>query len=441
MNPDPVDLHFERGLLLYQQNRYSAAEIELKQALAADPGHAFAHAVLALCYLDQGKVEPAQREVGQAIRFDPGLSYAHYAQARLLIKQYRWKESEESIAEALRIDPTNASFHAVRASIFLELRNATAAVHAAEEGLSYDPTHAGCSAVRTMALLRLGRKADAVEETAEALRRDPQDSLAHTGRGWALLHARKPGEALHHFRESLRIDPTNEFAREGLIESLRARYWLYRQMLGFFLWMGRLSPATQWTVIVGLFVLQRALGAAAQNEPQLQPFALPALCALFGFALLSWLAKPLFNLLLRLNRFGRLALTREEIRQSNWIAGLIALGLAMIPIAVLDDDLTGLAALLTALTCTLLLVPLCGIFRLPVGWRRNLMRLYTGMMAAYWAIMLYCLFDAGMEFDRGQQLAGVAALRAGREAFEFNLWAGVVSGFLVNVLITVRPRQ
>ncbi|MDB5311521.1 MAG: tetratricopeptide repeat protein [Gemmataceae bacterium] len=46
--------------------------------------------------------------------------------------------------------------------------------------------------------------------------------------GWALLHARQPAEALTHFREALRLDPTNEWARDGLIEALKARYWVYR---------------------------------------------------------------------------------------------------------------------------------------------------------------------------------------------------------------------
>ncbi|MDB5311522.1 MAG: hypothetical protein JWO38_5724 [Gemmataceae bacterium] len=98
-------------------------------------------------------------------------------------------------------------------------------------------------------------------------------------------------------------------------------------MLGFFLWMSRLSPETQWAVIVGLLVVQQALGAAARNDPALRPFAEPVLYALFGFVLLTCLAGPLFTLLLRLNRFGRLALSREEIRQSNWVGGCLFAGL------------------------------------------------------------------------------------------------------------------
>lgn len=438
MNTDASDLHFERGLLLYQQDRHPAAEAELKLALLGNPEFALAHAILALCLLEQGKLEAAAEEVGQALRLQPGLSFCHYARAHVLMKQHKLADAEDSIGEALRLDPTDASFYAVKASISLDRRNATAAVHAAEEGLAFDPNHPGCSAIRTMALLRLGRTADATAQTADSLRRDPQDALAHTGRGWALLHEKKPVEALHHFRESLRIDPTNEFAREGLIEALKARYWLYRQMLGFFLWMSRLNPSTQWMVIIGLFVLQRALGAAARNNPALRPFAEPALFALIGFVVLTWIASPLFSLLLRLNRFGRLALSREEIRQSNWIGLMLLLCLVTIPFAMLDEGIVSLFATTTGVTVLVMLLPVTSIFRLPPGWRRHGMRAYVGAMIVAWGVMAYCFVESERAFDRGQVNAARESLEAGKDAFQANLLAGFLSGFLVNGLTTFR---
>ena len=39
----------QRGQLLYQQSRFDMAEAELRQALAAEPQDAYAHALLALC--------------------------------------------------------------------------------------------------------------------------------------------------------------------------------------------------------------------------------------------------------------------------------------------------------------------------------------------------------------------------------------------------------
>ena len=57
MNPN-----LERGLLLYQQSRHEQAETELRQALAAEPDHAYAHALLALCLAEREKFQEATSE-------------------------------------------------------------------------------------------------------------------------------------------------------------------------------------------------------------------------------------------------------------------------------------------------------------------------------------------------------------------------------------------
>jgi hypothetical protein len=43
---------------------------------------------------------------------------------------------------------------------------------------------------------------------------------------------------------------------------------------------------------------------------------------------MTWVASPLFNFLLRFNKFGRLALTAEEKRESSWIGGFTLIALA-----------------------------------------------------------------------------------------------------------------
>src|SRR6185312_7669612 len=54
-------------------------------------------------------------------------------------------------------------------------------------------------------------------------------------------------------------------------------------------------------------------------NPALAPLIGPLLVLTFAFLLLTWISSPLFNLLLRLNRFGRLALSREQRIESSWI--------------------------------------------------------------------------------------------------------------------------
>jgi tetratricopeptide (TPR) repeat protein len=434
MEEEPFNIHLERGRLLFEQDRHALAEGELRLALAAEPEHAVAHVLLALCLLEQGKHEAAADEARQALRFAPEFAFAHYALARVAYRQEKLGEAKAALRDALRLDPAFVSAHALLASVLLDSGNAVAAVEAAERGLALDPNHAHASAVRTLALLRLGRTDDATDETREALRRDPQDTLAHAGHGWALLHAKKPAEALTHFREALRLDPTNEWAREGLVEALKARYWVYRQMLSFFLWMSRRGTHGQIAIIIGLLIVQQVLANVARNQPAARPFVEPALYLFIGFVLLTWLADPLFTLLLRLNRFGRLVLDDEERRQSGWFgAGFVAalVGFAVWPLPTLYTDVGPL----WGVACILTLVPLAAIFRCPTGWRRGVMALYTAGMVATAVAMVVCFVVAQQQTrdaDFQEWLGYVPNL------FRCILYGGFGAGFLANGLIVLR---
>ena len=69
------------------------------------------------------------------------------------------------------------------------------------------------------------------------------------------------------------------------VEALKARYFLYRWLLQFFLWMSRLSPGVRGGLIVGAYVLVRVLRdvarqlawvlAPALDERRLQPGSSP----------------------------------------------------------------------------------------------------------------------------------------------------------------------
>src|SRR5262249_4777977 len=238
------------------------------------------------------------------------------------------------------------------------------------------PEHAGCTNLRAMVLVQLGRKEEAAQALGSALAKDPENAVTHANQGWALLHRGDHLGALEHFREALRIDPELEWARARIAEALKARYLIYRMMLRFFLWMGRQSTVAQWVVILGFVFGRRVLAGLARSNPALAPFLWPLLMLTFAFLLLTWIASPLFNLLLRLNRFGRLALSREQRIASNWIGGCFLLAAAFF----VADTVHG--TLLTEIGMVyfgLLLLPLAGTFAQPPGNPRRLMAVYTGL--------------------------------------------------------------
>jgi hypothetical protein len=193
-----------------------------------------------------------------------------------------------------------------------------------------------------------------------------------------LLHRGDHRGALEHFREALRLDPELEWARAGIVEALKARYLLYRVMLRFFLWMGRQSTVAQWVVILGFVFGRRILADLARSHPALAPFLFPVLALSFAFLLLTWIASPLFNLLLRLNHFGRLALSREQRIASNWIGGCFLLGaVCFVSYLVRPAELNSFGMVYFGF----LLMPLAVTFGRARGTPRRLIAAYTGVVA------------------------------------------------------------
>lgn len=379
-----MSAHFQRALVLYEQSRFPLAEQELRHALAEDPNHALAHALLALCLSQSEQYADATREAEAAIHLSPDLAFAHYALASVLEDRNRLAEAEQAAREAIRLDPESVNSIARLSQIQFNLRRWSDALAMAEQGLQIDAEDVACNNLRAMALVKLGRKREAGATIDAALARDPDNAVTHANMGWTLLEKNDPAKALEHFREALRLDPTSEWARMGIIEALKARHLIYRLMLRYFLWMAKLSGKMQWGVIIGAYILFRVLRGWAKANPDVAPLVWPVLVLYVGFVFLSWTAAPLFNLLLRLNRFGRLALSDEQIRASNWIGGclLFVIVAAIAGVTIHDAWLTA------ALLGVFWILPLSATFNSTEGWPRQAMAVYTGLLALLGAAVL-----------------------------------------------------
>ena len=332
----------QRGVLLLQQGRFELADREFRQDLAQDPDNPLSHAYLALCLNRGDRHDEALREADEAVRCAPDLAFTHYVRGVALQGSKRLAEAEAAAREATRLDPEDADYPSLLASIAMARRDWKAALAASDRGLALDPEHANCLNLRAMALVQLGRKDEAARTLGSALADDPENALTHANQGWALLHRGDHKQALEHFREALRIDPDMEWARVGIVEALKARFLVYRLMLGFFLWMGRQSSVAQWAVILGLVFGRQILASVARSAPGLAPFIRPILVLTFAFVLMTWISSPLFNLALRFNRFGRLALSREQKVQSNWIGACFFLAAVLFAVKPRDGQRPGL---------------------------------------------------------------------------------------------------
>lgn len=439
--------HFERGQLLLTQNRPALAAEEFRAALAEEPNDAQSHALLAQCLLDLNDPSAALREADEAVRCAPLHFLPHTIKAAVLLKLDRLAEAEIAATEAVSNDPFTAWPFGVLANVRFARNNWAGCLEAANRGLLLDPTDAGCLSLRTMANLRLGRKADAAFSAETALRHDPNDPFAHVAEGWRRMHVGEAKGACEHFRIALRLDPTNEGARIGMIEALKARYWVYRRYSLFQLWLSRQDGQYQWFLILGLFFLMRALSTIRRQNPELDLLIVPLMVALVLFGLMTWMGNGLFNLLLLFHPLGRRALNRAEKREGAWLGGLLLVGLGGFATIELRTHLAsdprgevfilyvGLATLLSALMSVF---SVAGWYRVATGWPRRV--LVAALLAAWclWGVQLFLTLDVIRSDTEGALRAAVAAWRQGSDV---QFWATIGTAIGVNILTMKYPNR
>jgi hypothetical protein len=249
-----------------------------------------------------------------------------------------------------------------------------------------------------MALNHLGLEDEAAVAIEGALGVEPENALTHANRGWQEVHRGDYERAMTHFREALRIDAELEWAREGVVEVLKARNPIYRVMLRYFLWSSRLSGRATWLFIIGFYVLSRVIRSAIRARPELAPILWPVYGLYLAFVLMTWIARPLFDLLLRLDPVGRVVLSKKQIAASNWVGAAIALGLVGLVLGLL----TGAPSFyLLAAGSGMMTMPIAGAFAADTPRARRVLPAYAvglgAVAVAAFALSFYD-FEAAMIF-------------------------------------------
>lgn len=355
------DPTIQRAQLLYQQQRYDMAADCCRQALAQMPQDAFAHALLGLCLAHLDKYDEATAEAQTSIHLAPDQGFGHYVLGQIYLVRNCFPEAQAAARQAVGLAPQDPDYWGLLANALFAGQRWREALDAANTGLQFDAQHNLCINIRAMAQVKLGDRQGAALSMTEALRRNPHSSLNHANQGWTMLHQNDPKQALEHFREALRLDPNNDWAKEGMMQALKARYFVYRQMLRYYLWMSRFTRRGQWGVIIGFWLGIQVLSAVKESYPNAAPFIYPVLVAYALFVLASWLADPIFNLTLLFNRFGRYMLTLTQ-KIGSALVGVTLLGaLVLVPLGLWFDNSLLLApgAVLAMLTLPLAATTRC----------------------------------------------------------------------------------
>jgi len=384
-----MSAQIEKAQLLIGQQRFELAIRELNQELQSNPDEPHVHALLAVCLRQLERNKEALDSARRAVQVGPDYAYGHYVLAGVYGEDDRLKEAEQAIREAIRLDPEDADYYTRLSSIHMQQRRWEEGLRAAERALELDPANAGGLNFRSMALNNLNRVDEAAAAIQGALAANPEDAMAHATKGWQEIRGGNLDAAMTHFREALRLDSSQAWAREGVVEALKARNPVYRAMLAYFLWTARLQPKVLWGFILGGFVLSKILRDFAKSNPEWAPYIWLVLGPYFAFCLMTWIADPLFNLLLRSHPIGRIALTRRQTEAANWFGGSLLLALLSLSAwLVLKTD----PPLILAIVSGFMVIPISSSLGTETRRARKILLGYTWVLGACGAFLVGASF-------------------------------------------------
>jgi tetratricopeptide (TPR) repeat protein len=316
-----VDQLINRAKILLQQGRYREAESLLKDALATSPNDLHVMFLLIESFIQQNKTDSADALVNTAIFHSPNSAFLYYMKSRVEVLRDKYDEAEKHLRNAIKLDPSQPDFFAFWSQIKIIRKDFEKALEFANTALGLDSENLMALNCRSTALVKLDRKAEAFQTIEGALREDPNSAYTHANYGWGLLEKGDHKKALSHFSEALKSDPTNEYAQSGMVEALKARYFIYRLFLKYSFWIGNMKSNYQWGFLIGFYILYRALIRLSSSNGALRPYLTPIIVLMAVIAFSSWVIVPLSNLFLRLNRFG-VHLLNEKERLSSSFVGL-----------------------------------------------------------------------------------------------------------------------
>ncbi|MCD6052641.1 MAG: Tetratricopeptide 1 repeat-containing protein, partial [Verrucomicrobia bacterium] len=312
-----MSAHYERATVLLDQHRFEDAVKELKLATVEEPDCPFTYGLLAICLGRLERYEQAIEVAAKVIELAPDLSYSHYIRALVHVWRGNLAEGREAANEAISLSPETAEYYGVLARIEFESSNWAKAVAAADQGLMLDPAEDVCLHYRSLSLSKLGRREEAEQGINTLLVHNPEDSHTHIARGMLYLEQGDAAHAKKHFLESLRLDPTNEEARHGLVNALNARHFIFGRALQLLLYLDHFRASALWLMIIGAIVAVRMLDRLVKTYPDAYAIAFVIKVIFFSTLILIVVAQPLFDIILRLDREGRLALTENRLRAST----------------------------------------------------------------------------------------------------------------------------
>lgn len=391
---------YRRGQMLFERHKYELAQEQFVEHLKLNPDDGDALAYISMCLLERGQKRKATQVAAQAIAADPECTLAYVAAAKAFRARKQDKEASNALKQALKLEPGRSDLLGLAAMLACDQRKWQEAIELTEIGLQEDPTDANCRLAASWAYMNSNRIQAAREILEAMLREDPADDAALTHLGWAAVRENRREEALEHFSSALREQPENELAREGFMEALRLQYPLYGLVVRYFMWMQALPEKVRWGILLLERWIEGILKDIARKNSKLRPLIEGLLFAWSIFSYLTWTARPVTNMLLRLNRYARRFLRPEEIMESNCVTAMLLSG----SLFWLQWHFVGRTwALVGCIISFTMVIPISTAFSCPEGWPRKAMKAFAAVLFVFGCVSVWGFYDSPLTGGIGRK--------------------------------------
>jgi len=325
-----MSAHLARARALLNTHRPADAAQAAREGLAQDPRnrqllHTLSHALAQLEQYDE-----ARSVADDLLSLAPDWPDSHQILSFIELKTKHYSKARQAARAALRLNSNLAAPYVNLASAYAAERKWGRCLREAKEGLAREPNNVSCINLRALAFSQLGCTQEGLSASASALRLAPDNTRTHATAGW--VHAAKGDHeaAFRFFTDALRLDPMNLNARQGLVQSLKARNPVYRSLLNYSLWMQRRSRCQRVFISFALFAAMNALIRALDQSPDLEPLGFVVGLLWFSFIILLWTTNDVFNFLLLFNPQARHALTDKQRRRALVFAAAFTLAILLL---------------------------------------------------------------------------------------------------------------
>lgn len=315
-----------RAQSLMELQRYDQALELLQGALASNPENEQAHFLMLICLTQLGKTHRAIEQARQLLARFPNEPLLYQLLAANLADTDALSEAQQVAQQGLTVAPGHVDLLAILGQIALGQKEWEQALQHAEQVLELDPSHLTGLNIRLTALNKLGRRHEVQNSLNDTLAADPNNPYTHNNIGWTQLEAGNHDKAKQHFAEALRLQPNLDEARIGLLESLKAKNFLYQVFLNWMFFMSKQKEQAQWFIIIGAYLGYRFLAGLTEDYPFLMPLVI--LIALLFY--LTWVVQPISNLLIKLDPVARHALTAAESKAATIVGTGLVIGMVLL---------------------------------------------------------------------------------------------------------------